>query len=237
MSKLGTKNVNDEPKEGVPKTLKPGNVSAKINSIKLESVKWKEGAYNLVFNLEGPDLGEVFEGFQIDKDRPELGKAKGQVGRVKSDKWPYSDGTTKTGIVIERDVELLKFIKGLCRAIGKLQWFDSIDKKYDTIEELINALDTDAPFRNVWLNWCICGKEYMGKTGYMNYDLYLPKTTKQGIPFEMEQVESGNVFTFDPNIHIEKERKATPVEGFGNNTISPIDLGGGIITNNDDFEL
>jgi hypothetical protein len=240
MGKLGTKNVNDEPKEGVAKTLKPGNVSAKINSIKLEPIKWKEGAYNIVLNLEGPDLGDDFEGFQIDKDRPELGKARGQVGRVKADKWPFSDGTTKSGIVIERDVEMLKFIKSLCRSIGKLNWFEGVDNKYDTIEDFIKAFDNDAPFRNVWLNWCICGKEYTGKGGYTNYDLYLPKATKQGIPFEMEQVESGKVIQFNPEVHIEKERKSAPVESFGDNNPSNGSIGTGndiSLRENDDFEL
>jgi len=238
MAKLGTKSVNDEAKEGTPKTFKPGNISAKINSVKLESVKWKEGAYNLVMNLEGPDLGADFEGFQIDKDRPELGKAKGQVGKVKADKWPYSDGRTKSGIEIVRDDEILKFLKSLCRAIGKLDWFDAQDNKHDTIEDFIKAFDNDTPFKNVWLNWCICGKEYTGKTGYTNYDLYLPKPTKQGIPFEMEQVDSGKVFVFNPDVHVEKERKATQVESFGDSSSSnSMDEGNDISLGNDDFDL
>lgn len=239
MGKLGTKGVNDEAKEGTPKTLKPGNVSAKINNIKLEPVKWKEGAYNIVLNLEGPDLGADFEGFQIDKDRPELGKAKGQVGRVKSDKWPYSDGRTKSGIEINRDDEMLKFLKSLCRAIGKLDWFDAQDNKFDTIEDLFRQFDNDAPFKNVWMNWCICGKEYTGKGGYTNHDLYLPKSNKQGIAFEMEQVDSGKVFQFNPEVHIEKERKAAPVDSFGDNSNSGT-IGGGndlITGGNDDFDL
>ena len=233
---IGTKNINDEPKEGTPKTFKPGNISAKINSVKLEKISWKEGAYSLVLNLEGPDLGDDFEGFQIDKDRPELGKAKGQVGRVKADKWPFSSGRTKSGIEIDRDTEILKFVKTLCKAMGKLDWFEAVDNKYNTIEEFVAAFDNEAPFKNLWFNWCICGKEYMGKTGYMNYDMYLPKANKVGIPFELEHIDSGKVFTFDANVHIEKMKEVKAVESFSDNTSSG-DLGSSDITLNDDFEL
>src|SRR5690242_5180162 len=98
MSNLKTADVKTG--GGTPKTLQPGNTVAKINSVSLEEFKFKPGGYHLVMSLEGKDLGASFEGFFINKDKKELGRHKGQVGKVKASEWAFADSTTKTGVAV-----------------------------------------------------------------------------------------------------------------------------------------
>ena len=94
------------------KTLEPGNVTCKLNGIVLEDAsRFKPGACNLVLYLEGPDLGKEFEGFFLNKEDESLGRYKGAVSRIKASDWPFSDNTTKGGVEILRDNEILKFLK------------------------------------------------------------------------------------------------------------------------------
>ena len=89
MSKLNTVDV---PKSGggVPKTLQPGNQVCQIYSVELKPSTFKEGGYDLLLNMVGPDLGDEFQGFFIDKNNESLGRHKGQVGRVKATEWLFA---------------------------------------------------------------------------------------------------------------------------------------------------
>ena len=52
----------------------------------------------------------------------------------------------------------------------------------------------------------------MGKTGYTNYDMWLPKA--QGGKYATGTVDSGKVITYNEDVHLKKlENK--PVETFG----------------------
>ena len=75
MSKLSTKNIPISG-GGTPKTLQPSNCVAKINDVTLDEFTFKPGSYHLVLHLEGVDRGPEFEGFYINKDKPELGRHK-----------------------------------------------------------------------------------------------------------------------------------------------------------------
>ena len=72
-----------------PKTIKPGNIKAKILDITLQPLKSDSEAFYLMLHLEGEDLGPDFEGFLYDKDMPSKGRAKGQVGKVRYSMYPY----------------------------------------------------------------------------------------------------------------------------------------------------
>ena len=217
---LSTKNVTVGGGSGSSKTLSPGNVVAKINSVALEEFKFKEGGYHLVLNVEGVEQPEPFEGFLIDKDNPDAGRYKGLIGRVRTSEWAYADGTTKTGIAVSRDHDIMAAIKRLCVAINKEQWFIDQDEKHDTIEDFVAAFNQEAPFKDIWLNFCLAGKEYTNKQGFKNYDLYLPKFGKNAVPYELADTESGNLITFDEAVHIKKiEPKA--VESFSDNNGEP----------------
>lgn len=212
---ISTKNI---PTGGtsVPKTLQPGNVVAKINDISLEAFTFKEGAYHLILNLEGTDRGAEFEGFYINKDRPELGRYKGQVGKVKASEWAYADGETKSGIKISRDTEILKFIAGLCKDLGS-SWLSDADGKYNTIEEFVKGFNNDKPFKDVWFNFCLAGKEYQNKEGYTNYDMFLPKYVKGSVPFEVCDKTPSKIMKFNETEHI-KKKKVESVVGFNSDS-------------------
>jgi hypothetical protein len=218
---ISTKNI---PTSGtaVPKTLQPGNVVAKINDIILEAFTFKEGAYHLILNLEGTDRGAEFEGFFINKDKPELGRYKGQVGKVKASEWAYADGETKSGIKIKRDTEILKFLSNLCKEVGT-DWLTKADGKYNTIEDFIKGFNQDKPFKDTWFNFCLGGKEYQNKEGYIAYDMFLPKYAKGTVPFEICDKENSKIIKFNETEHI-KKKKVEPVAGFNTPTASSADF-------------
>ena len=209
--KLNTKDIKTGG-GGLPKLLQPGNAVCTINSVELEAFKFKEGGYHLVLSLEGPDLGSSFEGFFIDKNDEAKGRHKGQVGQVKAGEWAFADGTTKSGIEVSRDAEILKFVKSLCVALGITDWLDAQDDKHETIESLILAFNKEKPFAGKAMEYCIGGKEYVSKQGgYTNHELFLPKFIKGGAPFSMV---AGKCIKFDPETHIRK-KKVEAVEEFG----------------------
>ena len=123
---LSTKDVKSGSDSNfVNKTIQPGNIEAKLNNIELHQPPFLEAdsGYYLCLNLETTKPTDDFEGFLIDKDDASKGKYEGQVGRVKASKWPYKDGTTKSGIEISRDNEMMKVMKSLCEALKLMTWW------------------------------------------------------------------------------------------------------------------
>jgi hypothetical protein len=228
MSKLSTKNIQTGG-EGVSKTLEPGMNLCKINNVSLDEFKFKPGAYNIMLHLEGEDLGSDFEGFFIDKDRPELGRHKGKVGTVKATEWAFADGETKSGIPVSRDQEMLKFLKQLCVSIGCVAWLDAQDDEHDTVESLFKAFSKEKPYKDIFLRFCIAGKEYTNRGGYTAHELFLPKYSKEGVPVEKDDVKTSKLIKFKPEDHIRK-KKVEPVSEFGDDT-------GGISSSGSDFDL
>jgi hypothetical protein len=200
----------------IPKVLQPGNRVFTINKVTLDEVPYKAGAYNMSIHVESEDLGESFEGFYIDKDQPELGRYKGQIGKIRLSEWPYSDGETKSGIKISRDMEILKSIRNLCIESDATAWLESQDNEHDTIESLVEAFNNDKPFKGKSFYACVAGREYLNKAGYMNYDLYLPKVDKGQSSFKKES-NSEKVPTFNEEKHIKKSKTDT-VSSFGTTT-------------------
>lgn len=214
--KLSTKDIKTGGGSEVSKTLDPGNTLAKINSLVLVPFKFRPGGYHLVLNLEGPDLGKDFEGFLIDQDDEKKGRHKGKVGRVRSSEWAYADGQTKSGIEVSRDIEILKFIKSLCKALDIENWLETNDSKHDTIEQYIDAFNKDMPYKGKFIEYCIGGKEYINKGGYTTFDLFLPKFVKGGAPFGISRV-----IKFNPDEHIRKKKESAISEfGSDDTTIS-----------------
>jgi hypothetical protein len=210
---IGTKNVSAGG-NGVAKTIGPGNHKLKINSLIAEDFKFIPGAIQIILNVETEPI-EGFEGFMLDKDNESLGHYKGQIGRVKAGQYAFADGTTKSGVQIYRDDSILVFLKSICTTLGMLDWFDEQDNKHDTIEDFILAFNETAPYKDKYMDFCIAGKEYEGKTGYTNYDLYLPKSSRDGFAFA--KVESGKHLLYSEALHL-KKLEAKKVESFGEDT-------------------
>jgi hypothetical protein len=90
-------------------------------------------------------------------------------------------------------------------------WFLAQDNKHDTIEEFVEAFNNDAPFKDRYFDACVAGKEYEGKSGYTNYDLWLPKGSKDGYAIT---AQGGKTLQYNEADHLKKlEVKA--VDSFG----------------------
>jgi len=201
---LSTKNLAGK---GLPKSLQPGNHIAKINEITLEQ-GFDEGSYFVLLHLEGEDLGEGFEGFLISKDHPSGPRYKGQTGRVKLTPYAFSSGE-HNGHKFDRDLSILSALKNLAIALGKQKELNEIESK--TIEQYI-PLASEVLSGETFLKFCIGGREYLNKDGYVNYDLFLPKNTKEGIAYESLQVSKSRLYQFDPAVHIRKRKTETVPE-------------------------
>ena len=230
---LSTKNIPSG--SGMSKSILPGAKVLKINSITLDKVSYKEDAYHLTLHTETEPV-EGLDGFFIDKDDASKGKYLGQIGRIKAGSFPFSDGTTKSGIKIERDRTILQFVKNVATELGFYDWFEAQDNKFSSIEEFVLFLDSAKPFKNIYFNAVVSGKEYE-KNGYINYDLFFPKFDKTSKPMEaiklVDTANQGALIKFDNEVHIKKLSKAP--------TSAPVDLFEGSlpVSNSvgNDFEL
>jgi hypothetical protein len=232
---LSTKNLPES--KGLPKTLQPSNTMGRINNITLED-GFEEGQLNVVLHLESPDLGENFEGFLVDKDNPNGGRYRGQIGRVKIAPFAFSNAVVN-GRTIDRDLSILQALKSLASALGKTQELDLIEAA--TIEQYVKKA-AKVLSGNTFLNWCLAGKEYLNKEGYTNYELFLPKAVYkvrkagevEGVPYENIDVEidKSKLYKFDPVAHIRKKKAAAAVTGFS--TPAPTATGTGVQS---DFDL
>lgn len=196
---------------GMPKTIAPGNHVLKINGVQLEEFSFIPGAYHLLLQVETEPI-EGFEGFALDKDNPEKGHYAGQIGRVKASQYAFSDGETKSGIKIQRDRSILIFLQNLCKTLGINDWMVEQNNKHDTIEDFVKAFNETAPYKEKFLEFCVAGKEYVGKTGYTNYDMWLPKSENGKYAFG--EVEEGKVLRYDETKHL-KKLEVKEVSNFG----------------------
>jgi hypothetical protein len=196
---------------GMAKTIAPGNHTLKINSIELEDFRFIEGAKHLILHVETEPI-EGFEGFWIDKDDESQGRYDGQIGRIKASQYAFADGETKSGIKIQRDRSILIFLQNLCNTLGINEWFREQDGKHETVEDFVNAFSKSAEYKGKFLEFCVAGKEYESKSGYTNYDMWLPKAENK--KYAMAEVEAGKVMTYEEAKHL-KKIEVKDVKGFG----------------------
>jgi hypothetical protein len=196
---------------GMAKTIAPGNHTLKINSIELEDFRFIEGAKHLILHVETEPI-EGFEGFWIDKDDESQGRYDGQIGRIKASQYAFADGETKSGIKIQRDRSVMIFLQNLCNTLGINEWFRNQDGKHETIEDFVNAFSKTADYKGKFLEFCVAGKEYESKSGYTNYDMWLPKAENK--KYAMAEVETDKVMTYDEAKHLRKI-EVKDVKGFG----------------------
>lgn len=196
---------------GMAKTIAPGNHTLKINSIELEDFRFIEGAKHLILHVETEPIDD-FEGFWIDKDDESQGRYDGQIGRIKASQYAFADGETKSGIKIQRDRSVMIFLQNLCNTLGINEWFRNQDGKHETIEDFVNAFSKEADYKGKFLEFCVAGKEYESKSGYTNYDMWLPKAENK--KYAMAEVEAGKVMTYDEAKHL-KKIEVKDVKSFG----------------------
>jgi len=204
---LGTGNSGSN----LPKTIAPGNHTLKINSVELEAFKFIPDAYHLILHVETTPI-EGFEGFMVDKNDESKGNYAGQIGKVKASQYAFADGTTKSGIIINRDRSVMMFLQSLCKTLDINDWFVDQDNKHDTIEDFVNAFTKTAPFADKYLEFCVAGKEYENKNGYTSYDMWLPKAENN--KYAYAEMSADKVLQYDETKHL-KKLEVKPVENFG----------------------
>ncbi len=209
MGKLSTDSVKSG---SVQKTLQPGNVVIKIDSVTLRAAKiqGKPDAIDVILKAEGEPL-ENFEGFYINKEDPSLGRHLGQVGNIRGTEWFMSDGETKSKVKVSRDNEVMKWISSMCRVLGApgKQWFDDQNNVHETIQDFMEAFNKSGLLTGKWFNTCLCGKEYTNREGYTNYDLFLGKFTQKNVPIELKDTpkSESKLAVFEEQYHIKKKAK------------------------------
>jgi hypothetical protein len=208
---LSTTDLGSGGGSSLAKTIAPGNHVLKINSIDLEDFRFIDGAKHLILHVETAPI-EGFEGFMLDKDDESKGRFEGQIGRVKASQYAYADGETKSGIKIQRDRSVLIFLQSLSKTLGINDWFVGQDGKHDTIETFVDAFNATAPIKDLYLEFCVAGKEYLNKSGYTTYDMWLPKAENR--KYAYGEIEGGKIIPYDESKHL-KKLEVRDVNNFG----------------------
>lgn len=197
----------------IQKSLQPGITKCVIHGIKLEKapfIKERDG-YFLTLSLEGPEQGGTFEGFpKVFGDAAGI-KFKGQQSFVKSSTWDYYDGKTGNGYDCSVQDSVLGFLQELCAELGITTWLTSINGKYDTIQEIVQAFDREKPFAGIWINYLLASRVYQNKGGYDAHDLHLIRSSKEGKAFCGDLAQ---VLPFNKDKHIYRPKPKTLTEGF-----------------------
>jgi hypothetical protein len=170
-----------------------------------------------------PIKDEDFEGLLVDKDDPDGPRYEGQVARVKTSEWAYSDGTTKSGIKVSRNTEIVRVIENICKQTGASKWLEDHDNVFNTIEEFVIAFNNDKPFKNKYMNFCIGAREYVNKAGYNSFDMHLIRPERGQLSFQSVDAGSVKVPTFDTDKHI-KKAKSESVSSFSSGSDLDLDV-------------
>lgn len=220
---LSTKDLKAVSSGKTPKTLRPGNTVAKIVGLSLQPQKSNPDAYFLVLNLEGEYQGPEFEGFLYDSEKPELGRAKGQVGRVKFSQYSYRDMTTKSGYTMKRDNQIVRDILSLAIALGVREQLDQIEE--ETIEPFV-AKASKILNNGKYLYFCIGGAAYMKDNGNKDYTLYLPKYDRNVTTVNFASLDhKATVTPFNQAVHVQDdtEQANQTVGAWGNTETAPVE--------------
>jgi len=201
-----------------------GNQKFKINQITFDQTPYDKDAYNVVLHVESEPVGGDFEGFLVDPKNPNGPRYEGQVGRIRLSPYPFKDATLPSGREISRDTEVLKNMIFLSEALGKRNELDMIEA--DTIEEFMASADKVLS-GDTYVNACVGGREWENKEGYINYDLFLPRNSKDGVCLEAVDAENSRLYTFSKADHVRELKKSQ-----NSNDFEPASSGGG-----DDFDL
>ena len=186
-----------------------GNQKIKINSITFDQTPYDKEAYNVVLHVESEPVGSEFEGFLIDPNDKTGPRYKGQVGRVRLSPYPYKDTTLPSGREISRDTEVLKSMIFLSEVLNKRDDLDSIEA--DTVEDFMTSANTVLS-GDTYINACVGGREWENKEGYVNYDLYLPRNSKDGVALETLEMENSRLYEFSKKDHVRElqNKKSSP---------------------------
>tara|TARA_S200002703_G_C3729710_1_gene224317 strand:+ start:208 stop:873 length:666 start_codon:yes stop_codon:yes gene_type:complete len=201
-----------------------GNQKLKINRITFDQTPYDKDAYNVVLHVESEPVGGDFEGFLVDPADANGPRYKGQVGRIRLSPYPFKDATLPSGREVQRDTEVLKSMIYLSEVLGKREDLDMIEA--DTIEEFMKSADSVLS-GDTFINACVGGREWENKEGYINYDLFLPRNSKNGVSLEALDIENSRLYKFSKEDHVRELKKTQTTSSFepaSSNTGDDFDL-------------
>ena len=214
----------------VKPVIDAGNQELKINSIVLNTPPYDSSAYDLQINVESRPVTGEFEGFLHDMNNPSGPRYQGQVGRVSFQRYAFADTTLPSGREINRDAEIMKALIFMSEQQGKRAELDAIQAQ--TIEQFVESANTILS-GDTYYNFCIAGREWENKEGYINLQLFLPKRSRNGVTFERLDVDNSNLVEFNRSEHIvELKNKSTNTAS----TTSSFEPVAGTVSG-DDFDL
>lgn len=222
---ISTKNIKPNPLEGnfMSPILAPGNHLVKLNSIiihpETDIIKFGE---KLILTLESQPLPEPFKGLQIDKNDPSKGNYNGQLGFVKYSKWGFRNQTFNN-VEIFRDDEFMRAMQNICKELNLMEWFESKDGIFNTVDELISTFNLEAPFKDIYFTVCLAGRAYLSKDGkHTNHELSFPREDRTlGKAFSLNPEKVQKFFHY---IHIEAAKTATNNTNTENTSSKLVDL-------------
>lgn len=210
-------------KSFISKELKPGNVVAKINSIRIQTVEKPKDAkvpeYKIWMDLESKPIGGDFVGFDKVFGDPSKGQYLGQTKSVQFSNWPIKTRTgtsKKTGKpyeILDSSI-ILEFLQKLLTEAGNESWLEENDGKFNTWNELFTGINRSGILKDKYFSWCLAATESVNAQNYPIYYMYLPESNVSKNPFAKE---GGLVSTFDASIHITKNKKAENQENIALN--------------------
>lgn len=198
----------------ISKVIQPGNIIARVLDIKLEVPPYDSSAYNIVLTLETEPIPD-FEGLAIDKENPELGNYKGQVGRVQTQQYSYSDYTSKEGKVTRKEDMIFRWLWNFAKEIGASEKLIADDIQADSIEDYLDAAKKYLISPERYIHFCIAGSEYENKAGYTQYRLFIAKPEKNKLGYELYKAGETptKLLKFDEALHI-KRKKVEKLDSF-----------------------
>jgi len=204
--------------------IEVGNQVIKINSITFDQTPYEPSAYNITLHVESQPVEGEFQGFLVDINKPNGKRYKGQVGRIRFSPWAYQDKTLPNGREISQDTEVLKAMIFLAEVVDRRDALDKIEAK--DVFKFMQAADKLLK-NSGYINACVGGREWENKEGYINYDLFLPRLSKNGVPLEALDKDPSRLLQFNKEDHVKPLKKSQPQNNF-----EPVDSSIG-----DDFDL
>jgi len=200
---------NFQPGEGtfVQKSLQPGTHKCTVLDLKLEKTPYDANQYNLVFSLMGPELGEDFEGFQINRLDPSKGNYKGQIGTVRASQYAFKDWEYK-GKKITKDESIQNFLGTFLKQVNLLDQFQAENVDAPTIEDLVEEVKAFL-IKGGYSFYFTLGAQKYYKEGstYPSYALYLPKKLEGKFSYATTE-EDSKFAKFDEAIHVYEKKAA-----------------------------
>jgi hypothetical protein len=214
----------------VKPVIDAGNQELKINSIVLNTPPYDQSAYDLQINVESKPVTGEFEGFLCDINNPNGPRYQGQVGRVSFQRYAFADTTLPSGREINRDAEIMKALIFMSEQQGKRAELDAIQAQ--TIEQFVESANTILS-GDTYYNFCIAGREWENKEGYINLQLFLPKRTSNSVTIERLDVDNSNLIEFNRSEHVVVLKNKSTNTTSTTSSFEPV---AGIVSG-DDFDL